>query len=269
VYKGKKHYQKVNILGFITIMLIGLGFKLLFIEHPLESDDTTYMKLAELVSAESFSHPETQLYFRTGILLPLHLLIKISGYSIFTYYLFSVGFSMLLLFSILLLAKELFGIKIAWLTGILYVSSYLIGFQSTNLLPDMPAFFWATISLYLSFRYISGNGKKYFLILSALAGFMAYLCKEPVLVFFLAIPVFELFKNKSVKYSLRFSTCLTGLWVLESLIYLMLTGDFLIRLKTFSTGVSDWIVNQPEVSLPDQLPTYLNQPMGSSFSPWE
>jgi hypothetical protein len=245
----KALYNRLTIWGFIIVMMMGLAFKLVFLEHPLESDDTTYMKLAELLSVSFFSEPESQLYFRTGILIPLFFLIKVFGYSIFTYYLFSVTFSLLLLFSVLLLARELFGIKVALLTGILSASSYLIGLQSTNLLPDTPAFFWAALSFYFFIRYKRNKSKKYILLLSALSGFMAYLCKEPVLAFFVAMPVYEYYKSKSIKNTLLFASSMLALWLLESLIYGVMTGHFLIRTTAFSKGVSDWIVNQPEVSL--------------------
>jgi hypothetical protein len=251
----KNNYQQLWGWGLIILMLLGLGLKLLFIEHPLESDDTSYMALSKWLSVENFSHPNSQLYFRIGILLPLHVLIRIFGYSIFTYYLFSVGFSMLLLFSILLLTKELFGLKIAMLTGVMYISSSLIGIQSTNLLPDTPAFFWAVLSVYFFIRYVSDTRTKYSLFLAALSGFIAYLCKEPVLVFFVVIPLYEYYKSKSIKRTLYFATLLILFWIVESAGYWILSGDFLIRIKTFSKGVSNWIVYQPEVSLVDFLLT--------------
>lgn len=248
-------YHKVLTAGFIILMLVDLAFKLVFIEHPLESDDTTYMNLAHTLSIYSLNHPLTQLCYRTGIILPLHLLIRIFGYSIFAYYLFSIGFAILLLYSILLFTTELFGIKIAFLAGIIFIPSYLIGFQSSNLLPDTPALFWATLSLYFSFRHLKYGNKKRNLIPAALTGFMAYLCKEPILVIFAAIPVYELFKWRSLKYSISFAACIVILWVLESTVYLFITGNFLMRVDTFSFGVSNWIPNQPHLSLGKFLST--------------
>jgi len=239
------------LLGTIILMILGLALKMLFIEHPLESDDTGYMEFAKNLSAKTFCQPESQLYFRTGILIPLHLLMRLSGYSIYTYYIFSVGFSMLLLLSLLLLSRQLFGLKVAMLTGLLVISSSLIAYNSTNLLPDTPAFFWAVLSMFFFVRSLTNSTSKYWILLSALTGFMAYLCKEPVLVFFAAFPLYEYYRHKSIRYSIVVAVMMIFLWLGESAIYWIITGDPLIREKTFAKGVSNWIVNQPRLSVSD------------------
>jgi hypothetical protein len=255
IHVKRKSYHRIQIAGFILLMLLGLAFRLVFIENPLESDDSTYMRLADTLSFYNFNNPTTQLCFRTGVILPLALLIRIFGYSIFAYYLFSVGFSLLLLYAILLFTKELFGIKTTFLTGILFSSSYLIGYQSTNVLPDIPALFWATLSLLFSFRYLKyGNIKKY-LLPAVLTAFLAYLCKEPILAIFAALPVYELFKRKSLRYSILFATGILLFWVMESTVYLLITGNFLKRVDTFAFGVVNWIPNQPHLTLGKFLST--------------
>jgi 4-amino-4-deoxy-L-arabinose transferase-like glycosyltransferase len=250
---GKNKYQQLSAAGMVVLMIICLTFKLLFIEHPLESDDTKYMSLANELSVNNFSNPNSQLYLRTGILIPLFGIMSVFGYSIFTYYFFSIGFSILLLFSLMLLARELFGLKIALITGLIYSSSSLIGYQSTNLLPDTPAFFWAVLSVYFFVRFVSDSSSKHLLFLAAISGFIAYLCKEPVLVFYVTIPLYEYYKRKSIKRTVYFIALLILFWAAESFIYWILTGDIMFRKNIVSKGISKWMVNQQETSIVDFL----------------
>ena len=249
----KKYYKQTWFFWELIVLILGLAIKIIFIEHPLESDDTSYMEIAKYYSERTVIFAHNQVPFRSGFLIPLYFLMTIFGYSIFTYYLYSISYSMLLLLAIMLVAKRLFGAKIAFLSGLLYISSYISFYQSTNVLPDIPAFTWALLSFYLFINILSGKSNKYLLLLSSLFGFLAYLCKLPVIVFLIVIPVFEYIKYRSVKNTIFYAIIFIFLWSFESIIYLIVTGDFFIRLKMFSHGVDNWIVYQPSLSFREFL----------------
>jgi hypothetical protein len=250
----KRLNYKLTAFVFFMILLVSWGvIKWLTLENPLESDDINYMTLARELSRNTFVFPEAQLSFRTGILIPLNLLIHLFGYNIFSYYIFSIGFSTLLLIALLLVTREYFGLKTAFTCGLIFISSSLIAFQSTNLLPDIPAFAWALFSLYFFTKALSNKKFMTYIILSALAGFFTWTSKEPVIIFFLAFPLFEYFKNSSVRRSAYFLTFLLALWVIESAVYYFITGDFFARRHAVGTGIKNWEVNQYEIPVSEFL----------------
>lgn len=244
----KKNYKSLWLFGLILSLLLAIAFEIIFIELPsLAWDDIIYMKLAQNLSTNNFVIAD-QKPFRIGLLIPLSILIKIFGYSIFTYYLFSIGFSVSLFLALLLLTKHLFGLKVAFISIILMVSSSIILYCSTNIFPDIPAFFWAVSSLYLFLIYLD-NDNKYILLVSAFFGFLTYLTKEPVTVFLITIPLIEYTKIKSLHKTIRYMLIFASFIVCEMIAYFLISGDPFIRFKGFMAGVDSWKVYLPKVTV--------------------
>jgi hypothetical protein len=249
---NKKNYKSLWLFGLILSLLLAIIFEIIFIELPsLEWDDIIYMELAKNFSASNFLIAD-QKPFRLGLIIPLYILIKIFGYSIFTYYLFSIGFLLSLFLVLLLLTKYLFGIKVAFISMILMISSSIILYCSTNIFPDIPAFFWAVSSLYLFLIYLN-NYNKYILLVSAFFGFLTYLTKEPVTVFFITIPLIEYLKIKSLRKTIRYILIFALFIVCEMIIYFLISGDPFIRFKGFMAGVEGWKVYLPSVTVSEYL----------------
>ena len=249
----KKNYKLLWLFILFVSLLLAMALEIIFIEHPaLARDDIIYMELAKNLSTSNFVNAD-QKAFRTGLLIPLSIFIKIFGYSIYTYYLFSIGFFVLLLLSLLLLTKYLFGLKVAFISVILMVSSYIITYRSTNIFPDIPAFFWAVCSLYFFIKYLDNNKNKYILLVSAFCGFLSYLTKLPVTIFLITIPLIEYAKTKSLKKTILYSLVFASLIGCEIFLYFLIIGDPFIRLKGFTAGVNAWKVYLPEVTLKEYI----------------
>jgi hypothetical protein len=110
------------------VLAFGFISKGIFLNAPLQSDDTTYFDLASRLSADLFRNAVKQEPFRIGILVPLAGLQKLFGYALTTYYLYSLGFSLLLLAMVYLLGFKTGGLRTALSSSLLFA-----------------CFFWASI----------------------------------------------------------------------------------------------------------------------------
>ncbi|MGB8319070.1 MAG: glycosyltransferase family 39 protein, partial [Ignavibacteriaceae bacterium] len=214
----KKDYMWLWLFVLLLSFILAIAFNIVFVEHPINGDDTVYMRIAQNLSPNGFANP-TQKNFRIGLLFPLKILIKIFGYSIFTYYLFSIGFSVLLLLAVLLLTKKLFGLRVAFISTILMLPSYIISYQSTNILPDIPAFFGAVFSLYLFLIYLDNINKRYILLASVVFGFITYITKLPVTIFLITLPLLEYIKTKSIHKTIKYAAIFTVFIICEMITY--------------------------------------------------
>ncbi len=244
----KKDYRRLWLFILLLSFLLAIAFEIIFIEHPSTTDDTAYMLKAQNLSPYGFVNPN-HFNFRIGLLIPLKILIKIFGYSIFTYYLLAIGFSVLLFLVVLLLTKKLFGLRVAFISIILMLPSYIISYQSTNVFPDIPAFFWAVSSLYLFLIYLDNINNKYILLFSTFFGFLTYLTKLPVIVFLVTIPLIEYIKTKALHKTIKYIAIFAAFIVCEMIMYFLITGDPFIRFKIFMVTVDEFKVYLPKVTV--------------------
>ena len=258
-FKKKNIFEHNHILPwFLFSVTFGVLLQLLFLDAPLQSDDTTYFAIAKSLSLETFRNAYNQTHLRTGILVPAYLIIKSFGYNIFSYYIFSVGFSTLLLISIFILTNRLIGVLPAVLSSLLFSCSTFGLYQTTNLLPDVPNLFFLFAAFYFFSISLEKTGKKCILILvlAVCCGFYAYLIRMPNTIFLICIPVYEYLHKKSIRKSILFALFFLGFWIIESTFYLIVAKDFLLRLNMVPKGVTSWKIYQPSISLNE----YLYQP---------
>ena len=109
--------------------------------------------------------------------------------------------------------------------------SYIISYQSTNVLPDIPAFFWAVSSLYLFLIYLHDINKKYILLVSAFFGFLTYFTKLPVTVFLISIPLIESRKLMLLHKTIKYIAIFAAFIVCEMISYFLMDGDAVIKFK--------------------------------------
>ena len=257
--KKKNIFERNHILPwFLFAVTFGVLFQLIFLDAPLQSDDTTYFAKAKSLSLGTFQNAYNQTRMRAGMLVPAYLVIKSFGYNIFSYYIFSVGFSTLLIISIFLLTSRLIGVLPAVLSSLLFSCSSFGLNQTTNLLPDVPNLFFLFAAFYFFSVSLERTGKRCVLILllAAFCGFYAYLIRMPNTIFLISIPVYEYFHKKSIKKSILFSLFFVGFWIVESAFYLIVANDFFLRLNMVPKGVTLWKIYQPTISLNE----YLYQP---------
>jgi hypothetical protein len=242
----------------LFVLAVGLILKGVFLNAPLQSDDTSYFVYASRLSMDLFKYAHSQLPFRIGILVPVAGLQKFFGYSLASYYLYSLGSSLFLLVMVYLTGFKTGGLRTALFSSLLFACSFFGLYQATNLLPDVPNLALLLAS-FLVFLYVDGaKGRKRILILflSALLGFCSYLVRAPNLVFLLAIPVYELLTKKSLKTTCLFSFFFLILWLGECCFYLIIADDFFLRVKMIPKGATLWLKYMPEIS----WHTYLQEP---------
>jgi len=252
---------------FLFILSLGFAFRIVFLNASLQSDDTTYFVFASNLSADLFKNAYHQAPFRLGILVPLAVLQKIFGYSLVSYYSFSLGSSLFLLVMIYWVGFKIGGLQTALFSGLLFSCSFFGLNQTTNVLPDVPNLALLLAS-FLAFIYVTetrGRTHVLLLFLATFLGFCSYLVRAPNLVFLLAIPVYELLIRRSLKFTILFSIIFSILWLSECCFYQVVADDFFLRIKMIPKGSTLWVKYMPELS----WQAYLQEPitrLSQSFS---
>jgi len=243
---------------FVAVMLFGILFRLIFLNAPLQSDDTTYFSNAANLSVDLFTNAKNQGPFRLGLIIPLSFFQFFLGYSLTAYYLFSISSAVFLLALIYGVSFKIGGLSTAILSSLLFACSFYGLNHATNVLPDVPNLGFLLAS-FLTFLYafdVVGRQRFLTLFVCAALAFCSYLVKEPNLVFLLGIPVYELLTRRSLKFTLLFSTILFILGLGESCFYLFFAGDFFLRIKMIPEGSINWVSYMPELS----WKAYLQEP---------
>ena len=243
---------------FLVVLLFGLLFRIIFLNAPLQSDDTTYFSMAANLSADLFTNARYQAPFRLGLLIPLALFQVFFGYTLVAYYAYSVSFSLILLAMIYGVSFKIDGLRTALFSSLLFACSFYGLNQTTNVLPDVPNLVLLLAS-FLTFLYVdTATGRRRILILfvSAFLAFCSYLVRAPNLVFLLAIPVYELLTRRSLNSTFLFSIIFLILWIGESCFYLIIADDFFLRVKMIPKGSTLWVSYMPELS----WQAYLQEP---------
>lgn len=248
----KQNYNRNILLFYILFfVLFAIFIRLIFLEAPLQSDDTIYFSKAESYSNVMLERANTQIPFRSGMLLPVSAIQNIFGYSIFAYYTYPIIIYSMLFFFLVFFSRMIESDNFVPYTVVITSTSALVLNQTSLLLPDMPCFVMA-LGAYLLF--IQSNNKKtitviFLLFISAFFGFLSYLIRMPNIVFLICIPLYELLKYKSLKRTLIFSSFFIIFWILEMTYFYIVTGDLFIRFYMMTKGVTLWSVYMPNISI--------------------
>jgi len=248
-----------NFAWFLVVLIFGLLFRLIFLNAPLQSDDTNYFLWASNFSTELLTNATYQAPFRLGILIPLAIIQQFFGYSLVSYYFFSVSASLFLLSMVFALGLKLDGFRTAIFSSLLFACSFFGLYQATNLLPDVPnaALLLASFLLFVPACEKYNGNYSLLLIASAVLAFASYLVRAPNLAFLLAIPIYEILARKSLKFTFLFSVVFFVLWLAECIFYKILADDFFLRIKMIPSGANQWMQFMPEIS----WKTYLLAPI--------
>lgn len=150
--------------------------------------------------------------------------------------------------------------RIAAISILLICSSYLMLYDTSNLLPDLP-FLGAAVFSFHVFTKAAEDDKNPNLLLavSLLAGFFSYMTRFPSILFLACIPVFEMLKYKSIKKSVIYAAGFLLLFLLESFIYYRLTNQIFLQITSnYSVGIKEWGINMSPISLNEFLLTPLS-----------
>ncbi len=128
-------------------------------------------------------YPKITIYYPPFFHLLVSLSYFIFGVSFFSAKIVEISFSVLSLFSVYLLGKELFEKKVGLLATIVLMTSPIFVFWSRDLLIDIPLIFYFTITAFLYIRWLKKKDKASF-FLGVIFGSFGLLTKWQFLIIF-------------------------------------------------------------------------------------
>lgn len=256
-------WPSTSLLLGIALFLASLLIRLVFIEAPIQSDDTMYFQGASKYSLEFLKNADHHIYFRIGLIFPLMLCIKVFGYNLVAYYLFSISCYLSAVVSVYLFCLYSLNKFIASAAVLILSSSSFFLYQTSNIIPDTLCVSFLILSSLLFSISFSKDNKKYALIFfSAILGYLVFLIRMPNIVFLISLPLYELFVQKSIKKSLLYALLFLFFILLELLVFKFVTGEFLYRFSVINSNVQNWSANLPVLSIAE----FFLKPLGNFCS---
>lgn len=220
----------------ICLLLFSLAIRLATLEFINPSDNAYYWYSAKILfygqdyikwmGTFSLSHQTT----RFGLIIPVFLLQKVFGTSLYVIYILPVIVSVVstgIIFRIGVIIKN---VTVGFIAGILFTIFPPMIRNGSQLFPDILCSLYILLAfLMLLYYYESERKKIMYLIISAVLSFLAYLAKEPAifLVFGVYGALYILGKNK--KDLAVFAIVFSLLFFFESVFYYINFGDFMGR----------------------------------------
>lgn len=260
----KQCWFHLFVLFFVT-----LSAQIFFLQPPILSDQLNYFFHASNFPLMA-QFPDHQV-LRLGLIIPLHFLIEIFGYSEFSYYLIPILSEILLVIFTYLLGRRILHSNLAfWGAFIIPFFPYIIRY-SGYLLPDSPSaalfmlpililFFWkdkyqTTSTLFNVLLFIA---------LGLLLGW-SYLTREFILIFFPLIFLFFLLFKIPKKYLLFIGGGFFIILLLEASFNSMIYHNALIRLLASQPRVTVGNIQKDVVRILTTFPDSLLKYSGFGF----
>jgi len=220
----------------ISVVVFSLIIRLATLEFINPSDNAYYWFSAKILlygqdyiqwmKTFSMAHQTT----RFGLIIPLFLIQKLFGTSLYVIYILPVVISVLctvLIFRIGVLFKNS---SVGFIAAILFTIFPPLIRNGSQLFPDILVSLYILSAYYVLFRYHRSDNKSILsIILAAVLSFFAYLTKEPAI--FMVFGVFGALYMMERKYKelILFAVVFTFLFFSESCFYNLNFGDFLGR----------------------------------------
>lgn len=217
---------------FILWILITVSW-LLFIKPPLHSDDMAMMLVAKSFENIRFFHYSHYAH-QIGVELPLLLFNEIFGYGLLSYYVFAYLTFLSFSFSVYAISYLSFlSVRIAFIATAIISCLNTITTESSYVMADIPTtgfFIWSFILFVFAESKDENNFPGKLIAGSAICAFASYACKMTSAPFFIAIPVYELLKNRRIRHSMLFGAVFLGMLTLEFLYDYAVFKDPFIRI---------------------------------------
>lgn len=221
-------------LHIVVLFVVTLSAQIYFLQPPILSDQLNYFFHASNFPLMT-QFPDHQV-LRLGLIIPLHLLIDIFGYSEFSYYLIPILSEILLVIFTYLLGRRILGSNPAfWGALLIPFFPYIIRY-SGYLLPDSPSAALFLLPILILFfwkdKYQTTSAIFNYFVFTALGLVLgwSYLTREFILIFFPLILFFFLFYKIPLKYLAFISTGFLIIFFLEARFNSLIYHNALIRL---------------------------------------
>lgn len=188
----------------------------------------------------------THISTRMGIILPAVFCIKLFGSNPLVYYIAPFIFYILSAVYSYKLIKFVSGSeKTAFWTVFLLCCFPNVIDSGNQLKTEIFSIALVVMSVYYLFKYIENENKFFYLVISSLILFWAYLAKETNILFMPWMVLVVLIRQKKLKNIFIFSLILFTLFIAETLVYRFIYEAPLGRLSIISTSALDKDVLQP------------------------
>lgn len=238
--KDRQNQYLVGLMLFTVILRLYYFFKLG--SQPIWWDEGDYLALSK-VWALDISKPEWLGHF-TGmrpLFIPItwFLMFK-TGFSEFAIRFLTILLpSILSIYFIYAVARDMYNKKVALIAGLISSVYWVSLFYSFRLLTDLPAMFFAMLTIYFFYSIYYIRGKNYGLYLSVFFGVLTFATRFPhasilitCFIFLVIIEKFNFFKNKTNWKAIL----LIILFLSPYLIYFLGNNFYLFRFYFSSTA---------------------------------
>lgn len=245
------------------ILLFGLVLRLIFFSGMGTSDDLAYSRYAANIDEGIEPKSVLTLSTRLGIIYPTALSYKLFGINDFSSVVFVLITSLASIILIFYFGKLLFNERIGLMAAFLLSFFPLDVFYSTKLFTDLPSAFFMALGVYV-FLYSELKTKLRYGIGYTLSGIfigIGYLIRESVLLIALFFIIYILYKKRIKKEYFLVPLGVLIVIVLESIIFLNLTGDPLFRHHASQKYLEDAVIQHNYFGR-------LDFPIGLLHYPW-
>ena len=232
-------------LLLLLIVLFGLFLRLFFFSGMGISDSLVYGKTASDINLGKGIDPESTLTLSTrlGLIYPTAFSYKIFGINDFSSVVFVLLTSLASIVLMFYFGKLLFNEKTGLIAAFLYSFYPLDLVYSTKLLSDLPSAFFVSLGLYLFFYLEIKKIKTWSLyIVSGILIGIGYMIRESALLIALFFIAYIIYKRKIKKKYFLVPIGVLSAVILESLLFLSLTGDILFRFHTSQSYLQEAVI---------------------------
>lgn len=225
----------------VIILLFGLFLRLHFFVGLNWSDDVAYVGYADNLLEGNFYHNSYPNTMRLGFIYPITFFFWIFGVSNISAALFPILTSLGSIILIFYIGKIFLDTKTSLISAFLLSIFPLNVGNSTWIMPDIPLAFFTSLSIFLFFYSERKRNSFYYLLTGIFIG-ISYLIKVSGLIPLIFIVPYIFYKTfKKRNFNLNYFLVFLGFLIifsLESLYYLLNTGNFLFRYKAVSNYFS-------------------------------
>src|SRR3989344_2924589 len=252
-------------LLLFLIVIFGLFLRLIFFSGMGISDSLVYSKTANDINAGKGIDPNSTLTLSTrlGLIYPTALSYKLFGINDFSSVLFVLITSLASIILIFYFGKLLFNEKIGLMAAFLLSFFPLDVFYATKLFTDLPSAFFMALGVYAFLYSEMKPGLKYGIgyMLSGIFIGIGYMIRESVLLIALFFIIYILYKKRIKKEYFLVPLGVLIVIVIESIIFLNLTGDPLFRNHASQKYLEDAVIQHDYFGR-------LDFPIGLLHYPW-
>ncbi len=220
-----KSFMTDENIVLLFLVFFGLFFRFLTITNIETGGDAASVWFAAKQLYYNLPYPINHHTARFGMIIPVYISQVIFGTHPVVYYIIPLFFFILQVIFLYKIAAQAYGINLAFLSSMILIFLPKMFSHAVQIKPDGFCATYILICVYFIFKFKDSKKHLYFyLILSALFMFLAYMTKETSLFFLPGIAICIWIMKKKLKYVIVFGAVLFTLFLGETAIYYFALG---------------------------------------------